>query len=438
MRSLFWRVLGAFWLALILTGTLTFLLTRFFNQDAWILSHHPAFSQLTEQWLQLYEQGELPQAQQVLHKLRQEHRIYTQVFDEDGQLVSTSSRMRNAPININNQSNNTHSNWRRLTQEISSPQGNTFLFIHRIPRSELAKWQYGHGFGPLLLVVVAVVVLTLISLLLTFSITRPLMRLRHAVRELGETAYQQKHLAELAQRKDEFGVLAADFNKMGQRLQNMLNSQRQLLRDVSHELRSPLARLQVGLALTERAPAQKQQEFWPKLALECERLDTLINEMLVLARMEQETPKPESFELCALLHELQDDCAFFTPEQQIQLNCPTPVNLNLAKSLLQRALDNLLRNAVRFSPADKPVEIQVVLHSNKLVITIRDHGPGVNDSLLSQLTQPFVREKNQQTTGYGLGLTITERAVHQLGGQLSLANHRHGGFIATIELPYFS
>ncbi len=438
MRSLFWRVLGAFWLALILTGTLTFLLTRFFNQDAWILSHHPAFSQLTEQWLQLYEQGELPQAQQVLHKLRQEHRIYTQVFDEDGQLVSTSSRMRNAPININNQSNNTHSNWRRLTQEISSPQGNTFLFIHRIPRSELAKWQYGHGFGPLLLVVVAVVVLTLISLLLTFSITRPLMRLRHAVRELGETAYQQKHLAELAQRKDEFGVLAADFNKMGQRLQNMLNSQRQLLRDVSHELRSPLARLQVGLALTERAPAQKQQEFWPKLALECERLDTLINEMLVLARMEQETPKPESFELCALLHELQDDCAFFTPEQQIQLNCPSPVNLNLAKSLLQRVLDNLLRNAVRFSPADKPVEIQVVLHSNKLVITIRDHGPGVNDSLLSQLTQPFVRAQGQQGTGYGLGLTITERAIQQLGGQLNLANHSHGGFIATIELPYFS
>src|SRR5690554_5404586 len=138
MRSLFWRVLGAFWLALILTGTLTFLLTRFFNQDAWILSHHPAFSQLTEQWLQLYEQGELSQAQQALHKLRQEHRIYTQVFDEDGQLVSTSNRMRNAPININNQSNKTHSNWRRLTQEISSPQGNTFLFIHRIPRSELA------------------------------------------------------------------------------------------------------------------------------------------------------------------------------------------------------------------------------------------------------------------------------------------------------------
>jgi len=436
MRSLFWRVLGAFWLALILTGALTFLLTRFLNQDTWILSQHPGFTQLTEEWLEHYEQGQLQQAQKILQTLRQEYRIFTQVFDEDGQIISASAKMRNPPINISNNQSNAHSNWRRLTQEVSSQQGNTYLFIHRIPRSELAKWQYGHGFGPLLLVFVALIVLTLISLLLTFSITRPLMRLRHAVHELGETAYQQQHLAELAKRKDELGVLAADFNKMGQRLQNTLSSQRQLLRDVSHELRSPLARLQVGLALAERASTEKQQELWPKLVLECARLDALIDEILVLARIEQEAPKLEHFDLCELLHELQDDCAFLAPEQQIQLECATPLSLKSAKGLLQRALDNLLRNALRFNPANKAIEIQVVQTAQKLIITIRDHGPGVDEKLVNQLTQPFLRAKDQQATGHGLGLTITNRAIQQLGGQLSLANHSAGGFIATVELPY--
>lgn len=437
MRSLFWRILGAFWLALILTGALTFLLTRLINQDSWILAQHPGLSHLGQQWLVLYEYDRLKEAHTLLQGTRQKHHIYTQVFDEDGILLSASTRARRQPRapNISRTTQgDVHSNWRRLTQEVTSEHGQTFLFVHRIPRNALTKWQYGYGYGALLIALAAVLVLTLVSLLLTFSITRPLMRLRHAVHELGQTAYQQQHLVKLAQRKDELGVLAADFNKMGQHLQNMLSSQRQLLRDVSHELRSPLARLQVGIALAERAPLEKQHLFWPKLSHECERLDALIDEILVLARLEQESPKLESFELCELLAQLRDDCALLAPEQQLEITCTAPVHLHSVKALLQRALDNLLRNAVRFNPAHEPIQLEVSATTDTLCISIRDQGPGVATELLDKITQPFTRAA-QQSPGYGLGLTITERAIEQLNGKLILANHPHKGFIATIELP---
>lgn len=430
MHSLFWRILGAFWLALILTGTLSFLLTRFINQDSWILSQHPAFSQLTTNWLSLHGNKHDKEAQQLLNELRQKYRIFTQVFDEEGNILSSMTRMRAQPAHQNAQPG-----WRRLTQEVLDNQGNTFLFVYRIPNAELTKWRHNHMIGPIVLIAVAVFVLTLVSLLLTFSITRPLTRLRHAVHELGETSYQQQHLAKLAQRKDELGVLAADFNKMGQHVQDMLNSQRQLLRDVSHELRSPLARLQIGLALAERASPEKQQEFWPKLTQECERLDALINEILILARMEQEQPELEQTNLAGLLHKLTDDYQLVFPEQRIQVDCPAETELWLVSSFLQCALDNLLRNALRFNPANQPVKISVQQNEAGVNISIRDHGPGVEPELLEKLTQPFMRAQGQQYTGYGLGLSITERAVRRMRGRLSLANHSEGGFVARIHLP---
>lgn len=435
MRSLFWRILGAFWLALFLTGSLTFLLTRFLNQDSWVLQRHPGLSSLAQKWVVLHESGHSRQAQQLLQRNRHDYRIYTQVFDEDGRLLSAGSRPRAMQENANPPRAARNSNWHRLTQELSAESGELYLFVHRMPHSTLANWQHGHGLGQVLLPLVALFVLTMVSLLLTLSITRPLSRLRHAVHELGETAYQQQHLAELALRRDELGVLAADFNKMGQRLQHMLHSQRQLLRDVSHELRSPLARLQVGLALAERADEDKRSELWPKLNQQCQRLDSLIDEILALARLEQEVPAPEVFQLGQLLQELAQDCKLLAPEQQISIQCPAPVQLNLDKTLLQRALDNLLRNALRFNCQEQPIEIAVQHSAGQLSITLRDHGPGVDEQMLDKLTRPFVRAPGQQDAGYGLGLAIAERAINQLGGQLSLANHPQGGFMASISLP---
>jgi signal transduction histidine kinase len=282
---------------------------------------------------------------------------------------------------------------------------------------------------------IALVVLTLFSLLVTLSITRPLSRLRGAVHDLGQTTYQQNSLARLANRRDEFGVLANDFNRMGARLQSLIASQRQLLRDVSHELRSPLARLRIALALAERAEPAQQQAYWPRLTRECDRLEALISEILVLARVDAESASAEPVDLNALLASVRKDAQLAAPEQDIQLHDTPGLSLQGWPTLIERALDNLLRNAVRFNPPGQPIEMSAQREGERILLTARDHGPGVADEHLAQLGEPFFRAPGQTTAGHGLGLAIARKAAERHGGSLVLGNHAQGGFVATLELP---
>lgn len=197
-------------------------------------------------------------------------------------------------------------------------------------------------------------VLTLFSLLLTLSITRPLNRLRRAVHDLGQTAYQKDSLARLARRGDELGTLARDFNRMGERLQSLIGSQRQLLRDVSHELRSPLARLRIALALAERAEPEARAQMWPRLEQECDRLEALIGEILALARLDAEPGASQRIALLPLLQRLREDALLLAPEQDIRLEVAPDLSIDGWPDMFERAVDNLLRNAVRFNPVGHP------------------------------------------------------------------------------------
>jgi two-component system, OmpR family, sensor kinase len=279
------------------------------------------------------------------------------------------------------------------------------------------------------------VVLTLFSLLVTLSITRPLSRLRGAVHDLGQTSYQQNSLAQLAARRDEFGVLATDFNKMGARLQSLIGSQRQLLRDVSHELRSPLARLRIALALAERAEPEQRQALWPRLTRECDRLEDLISEILALARVDAEQALVEPIDVNALLGSVRKDAQLSAPEQEIRLEAAPGLTLQGWPTLVERAVDNLVRNALRFNPSGKPIEISARLEQQRVLITVRDHGPGVAPEYLAQLGEPFFRAPGQDSAGHGLGLAIARRAAERHGGSLILSNHAQGGFVARLELP---
>lgn len=287
MRSLFWRILATFWLGIALVAGLSLLLGRALNQDAWILSLHPGLDDLDSKWVKRYEQQGPAAAQDFLEQRKRKYRIDTQVLGESGQqLVKGTFPSRAAAFEARH-GDDRRLPWRRLTAEYTSPEsGESYLFIYRIPHPELAAWHRGSLFWPLSAIAIALVVLTLFSLMLTLSITRPLDRLRGAVHDLGQTAYQQNSLARLATRRDELGLLAKDFNRMGERLQGLIGSQRQLLRDVSHELRSPLARLRIALALAERADAAERERLWPRLSQECDRLEALISEILALARLD--------------------------------------------------------------------------------------------------------------------------------------------------------
>ena len=437
MRSLFWRILASFWLAIALVAGLSILLGHMLNQDAWILSRHPGLSSLAQDWTQRYEEQGEDAAQQLLEKRKRRYHIDVQVLNESGDpLVRGTFPRRAAAYEARQNNDDRQLPWRRLTAEYTSPKtGETYLLIYRIPHPELDAWHRESLLWPLSALGIALVVLTLFSLLVTLSITRPLSRLRGAVHDLGQTTYQQNSLARLANRRDEFGVLANDFNRMGARLQSLIGSQRQLLRDVSHELRSPLARLRIALALAERAGPEERERLWPRLIRECDRLEDLISEILALARVDADQASAETVDLEALLNNLKKDALLGSPEQAIHLDLESPLSLKGWPTMLERALDNLLRNAQRFNPSGEPIEVTARRHGERIEISVRDHGPGVEPEHLTQLGEPFYRAPGQSAPGHGLGLAIARRAAERHGGSLILANHPQGGFIARLELP---
>ena len=436
MRSLFWRIFASFWLAIALVAGLSILLGRMLNQDAWLLSQHPALENLAEKWAQRYETQGPHAAQALLERRKRRFNIDIQVLDESGQPVIKGTFPPRAAEFEARHRHGKRLPWRRLSTEYTSPiSGDTYLLIYRVPLPEIAAWQRNSLLWPLSALGIAVLVLSLISLLLTLSITRPLNRLRGAVHDLGQTAYQQNSLAKLARRRDELGVLAADFNRMGERVQGLISSQRQLLRDVSHELRSPLARLRIALALTARADAQEREKYWPRLDQECDRLEALISEILALARLDAEPGAAQPIDLKDLLYKLEDDARLDTPEQAISIRLDDSLQFSGWPDMLQRALDNLLRNALRFNPAGQPIEISAQREADQLIIRVRDHGPGVATEHLKHLGEPFYRAPGQTSSGHGLGLAIARRAAERHGGQLELANHAQGGFVAALRLP---
>ncbi len=436
MRSLFWRIFASFWLAIALVAGLSMLLGRLLNQDTWILSRHPALADLAPTWTRHYENQGRQAAQALLEEHKQRFRVSVQVLDEDGQPLVEGTVPPRAKAFEAQQKGARRLPWRRLTSDYRSPRtGQTYLFIYRIPRPLLDDWQRDSLLWPLSLLGIALLVLTLLSVLLTWSITRPLDRLRSAVHDLGQTAYQQGSLARLAQRRDELGILARDFNRMGARLQGLIGSQRQLLRDVSHELRSPLARLRIALALAERADEQERAALWPRLARECDRLDALIDEILTLARVDADPGAAQPIDLAALMRKLQEDARLGAPNQTVIVRVQAGLELHGWPQLLERALDNLLRNALRFNPSGRPIELSASAQDGELCISVQDCGPGVAEEHLAQLGEPFCRVPGQGSGGHGLGLAIARRAAERHGGRLRLENRAGGGFSASLWLP---
>nr|WP_153390760.1 HAMP domain-containing sensor histidine kinase [Pseudomonas sp. FSL R10-1350] len=434
---MFWRILASFWLAIALVAGLSILLGHMLNQDAWILSRHPGLHNLAQQWTERFETQGPDAAQDFLERRKRRYHIDVQVLNESGDPVVEGTFPRRAAVWEARQGRGKEQlPWRRLTVEYTSPKtAETYLLIYRIPHPELDAWHRQSLIWPLSALGIALVVLTLFSLLVTLSITRPLSRLRGAVHDLGQATYQQNSLAQLASRRDEFGVLATDFNRMGARLQSLIGSQRQLLRDVSHELRSPLARLRIALALAERAGPEEREKLWPRLTRECDRLESLISEILALARVDADQASAEPIELNPLLATVQKDASLAAPEQRVQLNAEPDLSISGWPTMIERAVDNLLRNAQRFNPPEQPIELTAQRSGDHIAISVRDHGPGVAKEYLAHLGEPFFRAPGQTAAGHGLGLAIARRAAERHGGRLLLDNHPQGGFVATLELP---
>lgn len=244
-------------------------------------------------------------------------------------------------------------------------------------------------------------------------------------------------------RNDEFGQLARDMDEMAARLQVSQQANRRLLRDVSHELRSPLARLRVALEIARNKDQSLVIDELNRIELESERLEQLIDEVLGLLRESSGTQEMKTFrfDLAELLHDLVETVNYEISEdsQQIVLQQPSSMMLEADRELLWRAFENLLRNAIIHSGNSERIQISAKRVSEKEIqISVTDSGPGISEAHIGRVFEPFYRvdeARNRSSGGHGLGLAIAASAIRRHGGTISASNRQQGGLEVRVTLP---
>lgn len=278
----------------------------------------------------------------------------------------------------------------------------------------------------------------LVAYWLARYLSRPLRRLREATQRISAGDLDVRVRGELAGATEEVAALGDDFDRMTERVSSLLEAQRRLLRDVSHELRSPLARLQVALELARRGP--DAAPHLDRIEKEAHRLGDLIGQILTLTRLEGDDRRDETVAIHELLEEIVHDVDYEARGRgrQVRLGANPAITLRGTAEVLRAAIENVLRNAVRFTPEGGTVDVEATLDPETLTIVVRDRGPGVPPEELEAIFRPFYRvstARERSSGGSGVGLAITARAAKMHGGTVSAANAPDGGLEVTFRLP---
>jgi len=287
---------------------------------------------------------------------------------------------------------------------------------------------------------IALLVSALTSWWLAQHLSAPIRRIQEGARALASEDHDVRASAGLEGRKDELAVLARDFDAMADRLRANRNAITRLLRDISHELRSPLARMRVALGLARRPAADLARQL-DRMEREIERLDSLISQVLKLARLHgTEALARDAFDLDEVIEEVVRDANFegAVKNCKVRLEGAAHGTVDGNRDLVRSAIENVLRNAVRYSPPDADAEVSVERSASGAVILIRDRGPGVPDPDLTRIFEPFYRvaeSRDRDTGGEGIGLAITAQVMKAHGGSAAAANRRGGGLEVRLNLP---
>jgi two-component system sensor histidine kinase CpxA len=304
--------------------------------------------------------------------------------------------------------------------------------------------------------------------LLAWSMTSPVTRLRKAAQSLAAGDLSARTGAAVRGRHDEMTELMRDFDRMAERIEGLVDSQSRLLKDVSHELRSPLARLSVALGLArQRAVSEVNPEIAPELEsslnrieLEADRLNQLIQRLLTISRLESGTDGIRKIRLSLreLVEQVAHDAEYESPgrgcrvtsaaDPRVDPSVDSPAEaadeflVEADPDLLRSAVENVVRNATRYTAEGTTVEVrlerQLSATGEEVVVRVLDSGPGVPDEALQKIFEPFYRlddARNRQTGGAGLGLSIADRAIRLHGGQLRASNRKEGGLEVEIRIP---
>jgi len=451
VTSLYWRIFLSFWLALalILVGTVSLVVNgeqqRRFAQ-AWVLRSE-LYGQATEAFESAGPEGLRTWLTGIK---RPEISSRTFVLDHTGREMlgrAVPTGLRDSPLDARRQSkiNLPNSNIRGFGGPLVlvGPDGKTFQVI-------IGPLRAGpHLFGELetpqvstATLFIALVVSAAVCFFLARYLVAPIDQLRRATRQIASGDLDVRVSGKLKGRHDELGLLASDLDTMSERVRNLLELKQQLLRDVSHELRSPLARLQLALSLARRQENTGVERHLARIACEADRLEELIARTLKLARLERPMQGLEHVpvDIAELLTLIVGDVGIEAEAHgsAVALQTERPLEVKGDPELLRSAMENVIRNAVRYGPPGSKVGIEARRRDAQIEVMVRDSGPGVPEKDLELIFEPFYRvdaARNRAVGGDGLGLAIAARAVEIHGGRIQARNVAEGGLMVQINLP---
>jgi len=324
---------------------------------------------------------------------------------------------------------------------VALPVTDHYVFVTELKRpSRLERILNPHRLTSRL--IVTFLVTGLIAYLLARSLSAPIRKLRQATQQFAGGDLSTR-VGDGIRGQDDIADLAREFDQMAERIEDLIGSQRRLVRDVSHELRSPLARLNVALALARKRSGEGAHAALNRIEREAERLNEMIGQLLSLNLLESRSGllRPVPIALEQLVGEVVEDADFEARNRKrsVVLQKSTPFSLTGSRELLRRAIENVVRNALRHTAEGTAVEVSLELRpAGTALVRVRDHGPGVPAGELPKIFQPFYRveeARDRESGGTGIGLAITERAVHLHGGSVTAVNAPDGGLQVEIELP---
>lgn len=328
-----------------------------------------------------------------------------------------------------------------LTFRTATPEAEDYLLVSTFKQPSLVNYLLAPQ-----RVTLGVIISGIICFLLARYFTSPLTRLRRSTHMLASGDFDTTALQRLRKRNDEFGALAVDFEQMAIRLRDLLDAKRQLLRDISHELRSPLSRIRVAIDLARNKLGITSSEEIDRIEREIERLEILIRELLTFVTIQPFNNPIDSTRVAIreMLEQIVDDVGYELQQTRrtslINLRCDNNVEIDADARLLHRAVENIVRNACYYSPSDTVINITCKTQTDKLYIIIEDEGPGVPQDMLEKIFQPFVRvseARETQTGGSGIGLAIARRVIEFHHGTIKAENKTDAnGLVVTIVIPF--
>lgn len=447
MHKLYWKIFLSFWVVtsflVILTMGITGTLTR---QSSIPVSEKIFINSYANAAVATYESGGKKALIQWIKHIALSKHLTIYLLSSNGKIIGLGKTpdgvsklyvnfLKNKiPEGIFRQSNFL------VSHEILTLSQTTYRLVAELhtPISHLIEIPWG---GMSFVLIIAIILSGLVCILLSLYLTKPLSALREAAKSIAKGHLDTRVGDEIKNRKDEIAGLAAEFDTMAKRIEQLITSKERLLQDISHELRSPLARLQVAVALVRSNNGQQNDTLYDKIETEIHRLDTLIGEILTVAKLlkPQATLQKDDCDLNGLIQEIINDANFEFASKNSHITFQQEnVTIRADRNIIYHVIENIIRNALRYTENNTDILISLAQSNNKALIEIADHGPGVPEEDLKKIFDPFHRvddSREQSTGGYGLGLSIAKNGVRLHKGRIYAENLTPRGLKVSIELP---